>query len=78
MKWEKCRDNLFFKSFCYFRLFSLDGYCYKFNQQLVTVWSAPNYCNRGGNLASGNFYYLINSILFIVYLFFVYFINDLL
>lgn len=29
-----------------------DGYCYKFNQQLVTVWSAPNYCNRGGNLAS--------------------------
>jgi len=29
-----------------------DGYCFKFNQQLVTVWSAPNYCNRGGNLAS--------------------------
>jgi hypothetical protein len=38
----------------YFRALpdALDGYCYKFNQQLVTVWSAPNYCNRGGNLAS--------------------------
>eukprot|EP00477_Mikrocytos_mackini_P001234 GAHX01001320.1.p1 GENE.GAHX01001320.1~~GAHX01001320.1.p1 ORF type:complete len:403 (-),score=49.46 GAHX01001320.1:15-1223(-) len=30
----------------------MNGYTWHFNRKVITVWSAPNYCKRAGNIAS--------------------------
>lgn len=37
---------------CLLKTCIVSGYKYMFDDKLVTVWSAPNYCYRCGNIAS--------------------------
>lgn len=48
---EFCRNNKL-RMIARAHQLAMDGYKWNFDKQLVTVWSAPNYNYRSGNLAS--------------------------